>query len=165
MSRLFLFLLLLASPAAAAETADLAWLEGEWQGYSTMGDKHNLNRKWFAWEMGGLYLVERTVAVFPPAEPSTEYETHQDRAWYYAVGGELRMKGFYSEGFVQNGTVAVDGDTLTVLGTSVEGGPPGMRTRLRYVRQGDDRMTGSFEIDWDGGGFRPSSTYEFRRVR
>ena len=163
--RTFLLLTILAGSAAAADLADLAWIEGEWQGYSIMGNKSNLNHKWFVREMGGTYLVERTVAVFPPAEPTTEYETHQDQCWYYAMGDEVRMKGFFVEGFVSSGTVSISGDTLTVLSTAVEGGPPSMRTRLRYVRMGEDRMIGDFEIDWNGDGFRPSSTYEFRRLR
>lgn len=165
-SVLILAVALAALPAAAAELADVAWLAGQWQGYSLMGDRSNVNRKTFEFEVGGRYLVERTTAMFPPAEPSVDYELHEDMTVYYATGGELFAKSFFSEGFVQSSTVKVSADATEVVieSTAVEGGPPGMRARLTYRREADDHMTGTFQLDWSGQGYKTASTYEFKKV-
>ncbi len=164
--RLLFVIALIALPMAACadDLASIAWLEGEWQGYSIMGEKSNVNHKEFRFEQAGHYLVERTVAMFPPAEPSTEYETHQDMNVFYVIGDELRAKAFFVEGFVQSSTVTLDGAKVIIESTEVEGGPPGMRTRLTYVRGDGDGFTGTFEIDWSGEGYQPMSTYEFKRL-
>ncbi|MBU0741518.1 hypothetical protein KKG45_06675 [bacterium] len=165
--RILITLALLAAPlwVAAADLSDLAWLEGEWQGYSLMGETSNVNHKEFRFAQAGRYLVERTLAMFPPAEPSTDYETHQDMTVFYAIGGELRSKGFFAEGLVQSSAVTVDGPRVIIESTEVEGGPPGMRARLVYERAGYDRFTGVFEVDWSGGGYECYQTYEFSRLR
>ena len=166
MRSLFTFILLaLPATAAAADLSDLAWLEGEWRGYSVMGDESNVNHKAFRLEQAGRYLVERTLSMCPPPEPSTDYETHQDMTVFYAVGGELRAKGFFVEGVVQSSTVTVEGPKVTVESLEVEGGPPGMRARLVYERDGEDRFTGTFDVDWSGEGWQCYQTYAFERLR
>ena len=168
MRRLICLCLALPCLAAAADLSDIAWLEGEWQGYSGMGERTNLNHKTFAFEQAGKYLVERTISMFPvEGEPTVEYETHQDMAVFYAIGGALRAKSFFVEGFVQSSTVTVeeDGARVVIESTEVEGGPPGMRARLIYRRAADDRMTGTFELDWSGEGYAPAGRFEFKRVR
>ncbi len=142
----------------------VAWLEGEWQGYSIMGERSNVNHKEFRFEQAGRYFIERTIAMFPPAEPSTEFETHQDMTVYYEVDGALRAKGFFVEGFVQSSTVTIDGSKVIIESLEVEGGPPGMCTRLIYERGLEGGFTGTFEIDWSGDGYSHYSTYEFKRI-
>jgi len=164
--KILVILVLLTAPLSAfGDGLDyVAWLEGEWQGYSIMGERSNVNHKEFRFEQAGRYFVERTIAMFPPAEPSMEYETHQDMNVYYVVDGELRAKGFFMEGFVQSSTVTIDGSKVIIESLEVEGGPPGMRTRLFYERGLEESFTGTFEIDWTGKGYKLMSSYEFKRI-
>ncbi len=167
--RALMILALMATPFAAIAGGfeDLAWLEGEWQGFAVAGERSNVTHVEYRYEQAGRYLVERTVAMFPPGEPSTEFETHQDMTVYYEIGGEVRAKGFFVEGFVQSSRVSVDGLTVVIESLEIEGGPPGMRTRMTYERAADseDAYSGRFEIDWGDGELKCYHTYEFKRIR
>lgn len=54
----------------------------------------------FYYDLAGVVFVERTLDVFPPKMPSTDYEMHQDFVVYHPMEAtdRLRAKGFYVEG-------------------------------------------------------------------
>lgn len=66
-------------------------------------------RKQYAYEIAGMYFVERTVDMFPPPEPSVAFEMHQDLTVFYRDdrSGDLKAKGFFVEGFVTSSTLDV----------------------------------------------------------
>ncbi len=177
-----LILGLTPGPAAAAEAENgwrdeigagrfgpIAWLEGEWQGYGEFPDRTNYIRTTFDYDLGGMYLVERNVAMFPPEELSTEYEIHQDFSVYYrdsATGGFV-AKSFYIEGFVTSSTVEVleDGDVIVIESVSLENGPPGMRSRSTFSRETEDRFSLTFEIATPGKDYSLYEEITMSRVR
>ncbi len=128
----------------------LAWLEGEWTGYGEFPDRTNYIHKTFAYDQAGTYLIERTLAMFPPEELSADFEAHQDLVVYYLdePSGAYRAKAFYIEGFVTSFGIDVneDGSLIVLESTDVEGGPPGMRSRMTISRETDDRFLAVFEI-------------------
>lgn len=151
-------------PAAPEERfAPLAWLEGEWQGYGLFPDDTSYIRKEFRYALRGRFLVERTIDLFPPPEPRTDYEIHQDEIYYYSSGEGFAAKGFFVEGFVWNARVEAGGDTVRVVTTDVEGGPPGFAARVTLVRRGPDRYEGTFELREPGGEFRTVERLFMRR--
>ena len=153
----------------AGRFGPLAWLEGEWQGYGRFPDRTNYIRTTFEYDLGGMYLVERNVAMFPPPEPSTEYEIHQDVSIYYrdTTTGGFAAKSFYIEGFVSSSTVEVleDGSVIVIESTSVENGPPGMRARSTISRETEDRFLLTFEIAMPGKDYSVYEDIVLSRVR
>jgi hypothetical protein len=161
-SLLILAGLALAAPAFSHEGHDveahhapsrfgpLAWLEGEWTGYGEFPDRTNYIHKTFEHDQAGMFMIERTLAVFPPEELSTDFEAHQDMVVYYLdePTGTYRAKAFYVEGFVTSFGIDVneDGSLIVLESTDVEGGPPGMRSRMTISRETDDRYVAVFEI-------------------
>ncbi|HSN54372.1 MAG TPA: hypothetical protein VLT32_06850, partial [Candidatus Sulfomarinibacteraceae bacterium] len=144
---------------------ELAWLVGEWQGYGEFSDRVTYIRKVFAYDVGGVLLSERTVDMFPPARPSTEFEVHQDLMLFYRAGDTLRARAFYVESFVTACEVTVgEGATIVVETTAVENGPPDLRTRYSITPDGPDRFTGVFEIARAGHDFEPVEQLAMRRV-
>lgn len=166
-----------AAAAPAAEQADRAparfapfeWLVGEWRGYGEFSNRTTWIHKRFGYDVGGVYFYERTVDMFPPAELSTDFELHQDVSYFYRVGpsGEYRAKSFYMEGFVTSASVAVNdgGREIVIEATSVENGPPGMRSRITYTREGPDRFRGLFELAMPGKEFGKVEELTMTRVR
>jgi len=144
---------------------ELAWLVGEWQGYGEFSDRITYIRKVFAYDVGGVVLSERTVDMFPPARPSTEFEIHQDLVLFYRAGATLRARGFYVESFVTACDVTVGEDaTIVVETTAVENGPPDLRTRYTITPDGPDRFTAVFEIARPGHDFEAVERLAMRRV-
>ena len=87
----------------------LDWLIGEWQGYGEFSNRTTYIHKRYSYEVAGVYLVERTLDVFPPPEPSTEFEVHQDFSVFYRdnVTGDFTANGFFVETFVTDAEVRV----------------------------------------------------------
>jgi len=151
-------------PAATGRFAPLDWLVGEWQGYGLFPDDTTYVRKVFGYELGGRFLVEETIDVFPPPQPTTEYQIHRDRLYYYPRGDGFALKGFFVEGFVWNAGVTVAGDTVRIVTEEVEGGPPGLGARVTIVRGGADRYRGTFELGSSERGYRTLERLTMRRV-
>ena len=132
----------------------IAWLEGEWRGYGEFPDRVNFAHKTYEYDLAGMYLVERTEALFPPEEPSTDFEVHQDVTYFYrdSFTGGFRAVGFYVESFVTISTVEVseDGGRIVVETTDVHNGPPGMRSRSTYTKETDDSFSLLFEVAMPG---------------
>lgn len=120
----------------------LHWLIGEWQGYGIFSNDTTYIHKRFSYEVGGMFLVERTMDVFPPAEPTTEFQIHQDMSIYYRDGDSYAVKGFFVESFVWSSAVTVSGDTVVVETRRIENAPSGMRGRVTLVREGAETFGG-----------------------
>lgn len=145
---------------------ELDWLLGEWQGYGIVGKQYNLIRKTYAYEIGGVFLVERTLSMFPPGKPDTEFEMHQDFLVFHQNVEQLAAKGFYIEGFVSQATVSVaeGGSQILIESTAIENGPPDTRTRYTLNRESTDAFTGQFEIAWPGQDFELSQKITLKRI-
>ena len=142
-----------------------AWLAGEWQGYGQMGERVTYIHKAFGYDVGGRDLVERTLDMFPPSKPSTEFELHQDFIVYFRTdAGSYRAKGFFVEGFVWNSTVTVTPERLVIETESVENAPAGMRARLTYTKDGASGFKGTFELAMPGQDYKLFETLVMRRV-
>jgi len=156
------------TPRGAERFSELAWLVGEWRGFGKFAKNTNYIHKKFSYDVAGMFLTERTLDMFPPAEPSTDFELHQDLIVYYRVGadGPFRAKGFYVEPFVASidVTVGEDGGSVTLESTQIENAPPGMRTRVTYGRQGIDELKGTFEIAAPGEPYRVVEQLTMRRI-
>lgn len=182
MTVLLLWLVLLA-PAVLAEEpspdwqklrgserfAELAWLVGEWRGYGEFSNGHtNYIHKSYAYDLAGMFFVERTLSMSPPPEPATEYEIHQDLTMFYRnhQSGALKAQAFYVESFVTAAevTVADGGDTIVIESQTVENAPEGMRSRYTITRSGEDGFTGTFELAMPGQDFTCYQSYVFQRV-
>jgi hypothetical protein len=153
----------------AGRFGPLGWLIGEWKGYGKFEDRVTYIRKHFAYELAGHFLVERTVDMFPPKEPSTEFELHQDFTVYSRENdtGRLRARGFFVESYVTRADVEAseDGSRIVVEALEIENGPPGMRYRFTITRVNDDRFTALFELAMPGREYRPLEQLEMARVR
>ena len=144
---------------------EMAWLVGEWQGYGEFEDRVTYIRKLYAFDVGGMFLTERTIDMFPPARPSVDFEVRHDLRIFYRDGGELRAKGFYVESFVTNADVAVAADGAIVIETTaVENGPVDVRTRYTVVPDGNDRFTAKFEVATAGNQYAVLESLQLRRI-
>jgi len=146
----------------------LGWLIGEWRGYGIVGKQMNMIHKSFRLEVGGLFLLERTLSMFPPSKPTTDYEQHQDLVVYYfdPSVGALKAKGFYIEGFVSSGDVHVSkaGQQIMVKSTQIENGPPNMATRFALNRKGEGEFIAKFEIAWQGVDYELSQKLTMQKI-
>jgi hypothetical protein len=147
----------------------LDWLIGEWQGYGEFSDRTTYIHKRFSYEVAGVYLVERTVDVFPPPQPSTEFELHQDLSVLYRDNqtGEFTANTFFVETFVTDGAVRIgdDGNSFVVESERIHNGPPGMRTRITYSREGPDQFRLLFEIGMAGEEYRQVEEAHSSRIK
>lgn len=157
-----------AAPRAAQRFSPMSWLIGEWRGFGKFDKTSNYIHKKFAFDVAGMYLTERTLDIFPPAEPSTAFELHQDLLIYYREGadGPFRAKGFYVESFVASLNVTVDegGGSIILESAEIENAPPGMRTRITYKRQSADEFRGTFELAKPGEPYRVIEQLTMRRI-
>ena len=147
----------------------MAWLIGEWQGYGEFSDRTTYIHKRYSYEVAGVYLVEKTLDIFPPPEVSTEFEVHQDFSVFYRENqtGDFSANGFFVETFVTGASVTLldGGESFVVESNSVHNGPPGMRTRMTYTRSGPDEFQLLFEIGPPGQEHRTTEKSRFRRIR
>lgn len=145
------------------------WLIGEWQGYGEFSNRTTYIHKRFSYEVAGVYFSERTLDVFPPPEPTTEFEVHQDLAFFQRDNstGALTATTFFVETFVTTASVKVldDGESFVVESTSIQNAPPGMRTRMTYTRTGVDGFELLFELAPPGGEYQAMEEAVFRRIR
>ena len=164
-----------------ASTADLSearfearfeafdWLIGEWQGYGQFADRTGYIHKRYFYDVAGVYLVERTLDMFPPPEPSTQFEVHQDFTVFFRdnVTGAFSASGYYVETFVTDADVVVseEGNSFVVESRTIHNGPSGMRTRFTYTRTGEDGFTLRFELAGPGEEYAEIESSRFRRVR
>ena len=155
-----------ASATGSDRFAGLDWLVGEWQGYGLFADDTTFIHKRYSYEVGGRFLVERTLDMFPPARPSTEFEVHQDMTVFYRTEEGYRAKGFFVEGFVWNSEVEIrnEGGVIFVSTTAVENGPPGTRARYTVERTGQDAFEATFEIAWPDQDFDVFEQIHMRRA-
>lgn len=146
----------------------LSWLEGEWQGYGKFSDRVTYIRKHYSFDIGGVYFVERTIDMFPPPEPSVEFEMHQDMTLFYRASDDspVRAKGFFVEGFIISSSVVIkdDGNKVIMTSEEIENAPPGMRTRYTMVRQGADKYVGVFEMAMPDKDFSEVERLELKRI-
>ena len=153
--------------AARFEAFD--WLIGEWQGYGQFSDRTGYIHKRYSYDVAGMYFVERTLDMFPPPQPSTEFEVHQDFTVFFRdnLTGALSANGYYVESFVTDAavTVAGGGDTFVVESRTIHNGPPGMRTRFTYTRTGEDDFTLHFELAGPAEEYSEIEVSRFRRIR
>ena len=145
------------------------WLIGEWQGYGQFEDRTTYIHKRYSYDVAGVYLVERTLDVFPPQEVSTDFEVHQDFSVFYRNNqtGDFALNGFFVETFVTQAAVGVaqDGSSFVVESTSIYNGPPEMRTRMTYTRSGTDEFRLRFEIAPPGQEYRVAEEAVFKRIQ
>jgi hypothetical protein len=133
---------------------ELHWLIGEWQGYGQFTSRITYVHKEYYYDVAGMFLIERTLDMFPPSEPSTEFEIHQDFTVFYrdTQTGALKAKGFYVEGFVWSSdlTVSDNGRTIIIEATEIDNAPEGMRSKITILREGDDEYRAIFELAMPG---------------
>jgi hypothetical protein len=137
---------------------ELAWLEGEWQGYGEFTNRTTYIHKKYSYDVAGMFFIERTLDIFPPPELSTEFEIHQDFTVFYrdtGTGG-IKSKGFYVEGFVWSSDVTVsdDGDTIVIEATEIDCAPGGMRARITMLRESNDMYRAIFELAMPGAEYK-----------
>lgn len=155
-----------ADKRADARFPGLAWLEGEWRGYGEFTNRTTYIHKTWEFDVAGIFLTERTIDMFPPAEPSTEFEVHQDLTVFYWDGTTLKAKGFYVEGFVWNSLVSTTSEGHIVIETAeVENGPPGVKARYTIRPDGADAFTATFELAFGDKDYGLMETLTMRRVR
>ncbi|MFC1682962.1 hypothetical protein ACFL0G_01975 [Candidatus Zixiibacteriota bacterium] len=144
------------------------WLIGEWQGYGQFPKQVNFIQKKYSYDVAGMFFVERTIAMFPPEELSTDYEIHQDFSVVYRDNGTgaFLAKSFYVESFVTSSTVQIEenGNKIVIESENVENGPPGMRSRYSIFREDPNRYTATFEVAWQGKDFSLYEELEMKRV-
>ncbi len=145
------------------------WLVGEWQGYGEFSDRVTFIHKRFAYEVAGVFFVERTLDMFPPPEPSTEFEVHQDFAVLHRNNqtGEFTATTFFVETYVTTAAVRVleDGQSFVVESTSIQNAPPGMRTRMTYRKLAPDELGLLFELAPPGQDYAVMEEALFKRIR
>lgn len=129
---------------------ELHWLVGQWQGYGRFTNRTTYIHKEYYYDVAGMFLIERTLDMFPPPEPSTEFEIHQDFTVFYrdTQTGRLKAKGFYVEGFVWSSdlTVSDNGRTIIIEATEIDNAPQGMRGKITILRDGDDEYRAIFDL-------------------
>ncbi|MGD8395998.1 MAG: hypothetical protein PVF43_11035 [Candidatus Eiseniibacteriota bacterium] len=154
------------APRGAARFPELDWLIGEWQGYGTFPGRTTYIHKSFDYEIGGMFLMERTLDMFPPPEPSTEFEIHQDTGVYYRTADGLGATTFFVEAYVTTATVTVGSDgSIVVESVAIENAPQGMRSRITYTPRDADTFEGRFELAMPGKEYGLLETLEMRRIR
>ncbi|CAM2064882.1 hypothetical protein SCOR_05875 [Sulfidibacter corallicola] len=127
-------------------------LVGEWRGLGVFPDRKGYIHKTYAFELGRKYLVERTIDMWPPKEPSPDFHIHRDISFFYLDGGQIKVKSFHGEGFVWNAEVTLGeaGESFVIETRSVEGGPPGFRARVSYTFKGPDSLEAVFALGMPG---------------
>lgn len=147
---------------------ELAWLAGEWQGFGRFPERTTYVHKVYSFDLAGMFFVERTLDVFPPPEPSTDFEMHQDLTLFYrdAASGEIRARGFFVEGFVTASAVEVrdGGAVLVIESREVDNAPPSLRSRITFTRQAPDRFSGLFELAFPGRDYQVMERLEMKRI-
>ena len=127
------------------------------RGYGRFTQRTAYIHKRFYYDLAGVFLIERTLDIFAPAQPATHYELHQDFTIYYRDDATetYRAKGFFVETSVTSCMVEVleAGARLVIESTGVENGPAGMRSRIAYARETPDRFTGRFGLAPPGKDF------------
>ena len=176
-------ILLVAGSVSVAATARFpegrskedAWgpvrfLVGHWKG-STQGKygtaKIQVTGKLI---LSGKYLFLRTKSVFKPQDKNPKGETHEDWAIisYDQARGKFVLRQFNVEGFVNRYVledISEDGNRLVFLTEAVENGPPGMRARSTYTRNGNDEFVEVFELALQGRDFSACITSKLTRRR
>ena len=133
---------------------ELHWLIGEWQGYGQFTSRTTYIHKEYYYDIAGMFFIERRLDMFPPPEPSTEFEIHQDFTVFYrdTQNGGLKAKGFYVEGFVWSSNLKVSDDRRTIIieATEIDNAPEGMRSKITILREGDDDYRAIFELAMPG---------------
>jgi hypothetical protein len=156
------------SARGKARFEEMSWLVGEWQGWGKFPNRVTYIQKQFGFEVGGVFLFERMLDMFPPTEPSTEFEMQQDLSLFYwdTVTSTLRAKGFFVEGFVTSSDVKVEqgGAVIIIENREVENGSKGMRTRYSIKRSDADHFTATFEIAMPGAEYRTIEELQMSRV-
>lgn len=163
-----------AQPPKAQSKKD-AWgpvrfLVGKWKG-STQGKygtaKIQVTGKFV---LDGKYLFLRTKSVFKPQGKNPKGETHEDWAIisYDQARGKFVLRQFNAEGFVNRyllEDISDKGDRLVFVTEAVENGPPGLRARNTYTRNGNDAFVEVFELAFPGKGFSTCVTSKLTRRR
>ncbi len=157
------------SPQSPERFAAIDWLIGEWQGYGQFGGgTPNYIHKRYSYEMGGMYILGRTLSMFPPEEVSTDYEIHQDLVIFYRLSesDEYRARAFYVESYVtsEKVTVSEDGTQIVMETEQIENAPAGLRTRMTWTRLPEDRMELHFEIAMPGGEYSTAERIQLKRI-
>ena len=147
---------------------ELDWLIGEWQGYGRFTDRTTYIHKEYYYDLTGVFIVERTLDVFPPPELSTDFEIHQDFTVFYrdtGTGG-IKAKGFFVEGFVWSSDVVVsdDGDTVVIQAKEIDCAPEGTRSRITILRESDDKYVAIFELAMPGSDYEELEELTMVRV-
>jgi len=153
------------TPRGADRFAPLDWLIGEWRGYGMFASDTTLVHKRYAYDTAGMFLVERTLDAFPPSEPTTDYQLHQDFAVYYRVADGFAAEAFFVEGFVWHSAVRPTEDGFVVETEAVDNVPPGMRGRVTVRREGEHRFRSTFELAGPGEEFRVIERSVMERIR
>jgi len=151
----------------SARLSEIDWLVGEWRGYGVFSNRTTYIHKSFSYEIGGKFLVEKTIDMFPPDTPSTEFEIHQDQVFYFLNADKLEAVGFYGEGFVNcfNLTVEQSAPKLIAQTYDVKNAPSGIRARITYEQEGDDHLQGIFELAMPGKQFDIVEKLTMERIK
>ena len=62
-----------------------------------------------------MFLIERTIDMFPPDSLTTEFEIHQNFAVYYVdtFSNSIKAKKFFVESYVQSSTVTIHNNAVS----------------------------------------------------
>lgn len=166
------------SPAAIAQAPKdqskkdvwepVRFLVGSWKGSNkgTFGDARlQVTGKFI---LGGKFLHLRTKSVSKPRGMGQQGETHED--WeiisYDQVRNKFVLRQFNSEGFVNRYVledISDGGNKLVFVTEAVENGPPGLRARTTYVRQGNNAYSAELALAPPGKDFAGCVTSSLTR--
>lgn len=144
------------------------FLVGKWKG-STEGKygtaKIQITGKFI---LDGKYLFLRTKSVFKPQDKNPKGETHEDWAIisYDQARSKFVFRQFNAEGFVNRYVledISDKGSKLVFVTEAVENGPPGLRARSTYTRNGNDAFVEVFELAFPGKDFSTCVTSKLTR--
>ncbi len=183
MTGIFIIIISLSTPCAPSHAADpqkpparsaerfpaLDWLIGEWQGYGVFTDKNTYIHRSYRYDTAGMFLIERTIDMFPPDTLTTEFEVHQGFAVYYVdtISNSIKAKTFFVESYVQSSTVTIhdNGQRIVAESTEVENGPPGMRARFTIEKQGKDGFKELFELAMPAQDYERMEELVMKRIK
>ena len=159
-------------PSFAAEPAPdpfapLRLLAGQWSGTSEGVSGEAAVTRRYEWVMGGRFLNEVSVSVYPPQDKNRKGERHEHWGMFShdRTRKAIVLRHFHVEGFVNTYRMeAPQGDRLVFESESFENFSNAWRARETLEFKGADEFTETFELAAPGKDFQPYSRTRLTRM-
>jgi hypothetical protein len=167
-------LLLQTAPATPpATTADrwspVRFMEGEWTGESGGQPGKGTVRRTYRFVLGGKFLHEENVSIYPPQPKNEKGEVHEHRSFfsYDRARRTLVFRQFHQEGFVNQYVMTADSPAGSIVFESeaIENVAPGWKARETYQVVSPDEFVETFELSSGGAPYEVYSQARLKRVR